>query len=619
MEVFKKLVDIAYEMERLYIRLEKELDENKKILFRELLEELNEKESYLLEHLTEKEVREISKKLMDDYDCTFDGTFFPKYFLPPKSNMLYMTRVYRNIFLENQFYSLQHLSEISKKEARKFGYNPYISSILKIDDALLNLDEKLQTNYQIISKKSHQAISYISYSKFKEKQNEEENVETLDLESLNDSEKTLFYQRINSDIQSLSREVFSEENNEILSEKIMLLETYLKTLENNRQNVLGMMLTAFNECYEKDIIKDKNLEILNEMLKSLKLEPLNQDSEILAINYTNNTPKTGLFTKAYFIEYENRFWKIYELTKQIWYLSASILESKLNQEPQTNRLEYYKTLEILIAKREKEIHSIKNILGFRSYVNQVYGFRRESSPFFALSYAVVMTDETLESQPKKEEFLIELTVGEILRYTPLDEIDEDFEYGYIQTIEEEYDATILKVKQQDEILKAFVSYVTHCSTEEEFLERLQELGFVTEEDFLEDSELDRIDMLTYYNYQSQLNAFLDNPENNFTKELTYALYIEHILDGNLEELIKNDFNGHYRKNETKISLTSEELEELIMDCESKICNMCDKYPNRTEIYDVVFKIYLESLREIVGDEGIEILKLNYDKNMLLER
>lgn len=119
MEVFKKLVDIAYEMERLYIRLEKELDENKKILFRELLEELNEKESYLLEHLTEKEVREISKKLMDDYDCTFDGTFFPKYFLPPKSNMLYMTRVYRNIFLENQFYSLQHLSEISKKRSAK--------------------------------------------------------------------------------------------------------------------------------------------------------------------------------------------------------------------------------------------------------------------------------------------------------------------------------------------------------------------------------------------------------------------------------------------------------------------------------------------------------------------
>ncbi len=392
----------------------------------------------------------------------------------------------------------------------------------------------------------------------------------------------------------------------------MLLETYLKTLENNRQNVLGMMLTAFNECYEKDIIKDKNLEILNEMLKSLKLEPLNQDSEILAINYTNNIPKTGLFTKAYFIEYENRFWKIYELTKQIWYLSASILESKLNQEPQTNRLEYYKTLEVLLAKREKEIHSIKNILGFRSYVNQVYGFRRESSPFFALSYAVAMTDETLESQPKKEEFLIELTVGEILRYTPLDEINEDFEYGYIQTSEE-------KVKQQELILEDLILYLIDAITKEEFLECLQELGFNIEEHALDDSELDRVDMRAYSNYQSQLNAFLDNPENNFKKELTYALYIEHILDGNLKELIKNDFNGHYRKDETKISLTSEELEELIMDCESKICNMCDKYPNRTEIYDVVFKIYLESLREIVGDEGIEILKLNYDKNMLLER
>lgn len=593
MELFDKLLDVALELEILVHKKEDSSEKSYEIPIEYYLEQ----EKRLLQSISKAELDQLISHMEERFGFSFEGTFFPKFFLF-KENHWCVLRVYREIFELNQFYQLQTMSEVSHFEAEKLGISSYLLGVRERAQVLLDFEKTLLNHYLFLEDKYKEVFSYLYFPK-----NEFCSTEVLDFTSSGNLMEELL-EFIGADIFSLSKNVFEHCLN---SELLCVFQSYFSTLEEEYyQDVFKYIKGAYITCQEKN--ETLSWDWVSNFLKDYSAFQLDFESlEPLVIK-----PRQKIKRYSYYDidRYETVFFSILEITKSIWDCSKKVIESKLNHEPKNKRAPFYDEIKSLLSKRESSFQHISNFEEFRYYISYVYGVEEDVNPFLNARLAEAVTHcFSLDDIEAEYSLIEEFAARSVLNSSVSIELDsEKVSDGVSVSLEEKEEDLSEKVKRLEAVLKECIHYFRETYDEETFVQKMQDLNFDIGEidgESEENTLREEIEYLVYSNFQFCLLQYLKNHDSSSLhyRELFYTHFLSQFLDGDLEYLIQTDLERDFIFMEHE-PIDSDDLMDLHGEYCSQIHMMCEQCESRNEFYDIVFQIYLEALSSVFPEKSL---------------
>lgn len=604
LELFDKLLDNALELEILFSKIKDK--ESERHVYSVPLEYYISKETEILKSISASDLENLVSYMKSRYGFTFDGLFFPKFFLY-KDNHLCVLRVYRQIFQLNQFYQLQKLSNVSCFEAEKLSISSYMVGVKNQANAISLFESILLNNYLTLDSKYESKLSYLYLTL------DNKSCVKKDVFSSSFIEDVLKF--VGCDIYELSNSIFEHCFN---SEFLSIFQSYFFSLEEEyRQDIFQFIKAAYLKCKEHN--ESLSCDWVTDFLKDYFVGQLNFSLiEPLAIKPSAKIKNFSFSELSYF---DSIFFSLMDMTKEIWHFCKVVMESKANNELTESRTIYYEKIKSLLANREMFMDKIVNFEDFQEYVLLVYGVE-EIDPLFLVSLtSSVIYNSSLEDIEVEYSLIEEFVVRFILESSKSIELDSKIEQDGISTslYEPDIDEVSMRVSKLEKVLKAFISYFRSHSTEEDFYEKMNELQFDVEDLFEEESLSEEMDSIIYNNFQFCLYQYLLTHQNDSScyKEILYAYIITHLLDGELDLLIQNDFQNNQIPLSTR-ELSEKELMDLEEEYYSLIEMMCENYPLKSDFSDTIFHIYLEALSYIFSEESLNAFENLYfgDQNIL---
>lgn len=593
MENLKKLLDVAYSMEKIYEKLKQE-ETNK--LYYELLEDLEEKETKIIETLKEEELEELKNKLMSKYDLTFDGLFLPKYFFN-KELPLCLLRVYHRIFDEVKFKELQPYSKINRKETNDIIGMPYIDKLKKKDELIHQFEKMLLLNAISLKEEERFSLMYLYYTKeiwngkkllrFK-KENEQ---------NWNEIKEILFM-----DIEKVIENIVTKSGIE-KEDSLRLLQNFLITTDLNGQETI---INKIKEKVNKENWDEDKIKYLNIILSFFKLEPIKQEKkkrESTKVVYR----KDNQFTAYELIKFQEYYQKLTGNALNIWNIYFKIVESKRKKEEKKKREDLYNKLNELLEKENKLLNNIKEPSEFFEFVSIFYSEDNYFYPFYNIYIANQIKASTLESKEtiiKMVRFRLERIIGELELSNENNFLDTQTYLENLLLDEEEEEKSVY-ITRLEEIIKALIAYNLNLITEESLLETLEELDFEIEE---RENEKGKILDILYSKYITFLKEYIEIHEHSKYKTILYhSLYILYFLDENLNMMIKEDFEVPTINEDWGLELSSDIVEFLKIYVEENLNFHSETLPI-TKGMNLSLSIYLKALKELIKEKDIKELK-----------
>jgi len=453
LELFDKLLDNALELEILFSKIKDK--ESERHVYSVPLEYYISKETEILKSISASDLENLVSYMKSRYGFTFDGLFFPKFFLY-KDNHLCVLRVYRQIFQLNQFYQLQKLSNVSCFEAEKLSISSYMVGVKNQANAISLFESILLNNYLTLDSKYESKLSYLYLTL------DNKSCVKKDVFSSSFIEDVLKF--VGCDIYELSNSIFEHCFN---SEFLSIFQSYFFSLEEEyRQDIFQFIKAAYLKCKEHN--ESLSCDWVTDFLKDYFVGQLNFSLiEPLAIKPSAKIKNFSFSELSYF---DSIFFSLMDMTKEIWHFCKVVMESKANNEPTESRTIYYEKIKSLLANREMFMDKIVNFEDFQEYVLLVYGVE-EIDPLFLVSLtSSVIHNSSLEDIEVEYSLIEEFVVRFILESSKSIELDSKIEQDGISTslYEPDIDEVSMRVSKLEKVLKAFISYFRSHSTEEDF-------------------------------------------------------------------------------------------------------------------------------------------------------
>lgn len=595
LENLKKLLDVAYSMEKIYEKLKQE-ETNK--LYYELLEDLEEKETKIIETLKEEELEELKNKLMSKYDLTFDGLFLPKYFFN-KELPLCLLRVYHLIFDEVKFKELQSYSKINRKETNDIIGMPYIDNLKKKDELIHQFEKMLLLNAISLKEEERFSLMYLYYTKEKEIWNGKKllRFKKENEQNWNEIKEILFM-----DIEKVIENIVTKSGIE-KEDSLRLLQNFLITTDLNGQETI---INKIKEKVNKENWDEDKIKYLNIILSFFKIEPIKQEKkkrEPTKVVYRNDIQ----FTAYELIKFQEYYQKLTGNTLNIWNIYFKIVESKRKKEEKKKREDLYNKLNELLEKENKLLNNIKEPSEFFEFVSIFYSEDNYFFPFYNIYIANQIKASTLESKEtiiKMVRFRLERIIGELELSNENNFLDTQTYLENLLLDEEEEEKSVY-ITRLEEIIKALIAYNLNLITEESLLETLEDLDFEIEE---RENEKGKILDILYSKYITFLKEYIEIHEHSKFKTILYhSLYILYFLDENLNMMIKEDFEVPTINEDWGLELSSDIVEFLKIYVEENLNFHSETLPI-TKGMNLSLSIYLKALKELIKEKDIKELK-----------
>lgn len=598
MDYFEKLMNIALEMEILFQKLQNEREEKNRNLILELIDDYALQEEKILKQMSKEDYLKIENYLKKNYNFSFEGIFLPKYLLY-QNQFLCLLRVYHHIFYERQFDKYQTFSNLLRKDADSV-FNTYITKIKKLDLEVSSFENTLLSNYIALDEKSRYSLLYLCYTKNMDKRL----FEKIDFQVYT-NENDQFLNYLFWDISTLGKDILTNKNKQ-LDEELKLFQAYFISLEKNAQeHILEYTLHTYRECLNNNKIEEKNMLALNTILNAFSLPDL-KSCEGMAETSILISKGVRCYKKEEMLYYDNIYYKLLDKTKEIWKYVKLLLDSKLKKEDESKRSKVYGQIKEKIVERQEILNKVLDYPTFQDYIACTYPLQLDNSPFYFLTKAISATNtKSLSDFEQMETFLEEWTMRTIVKCSSEEEL-ERLESD-ILTIDFDENNQYESLKSS---LEALIEYTFGKIDEEELIEKLNQNGY-SWADFIKENE-EEIAYMVLANYQYLLRKYIDSHA-KYRKELFYALTMEHILDGDLENILEEDMDGFYEWNELEELANQEESEQTYEYFIEEVTRMSNSYPQEHELYDIIYKLYRKALNGLFEESKLKELDAVYKK------
>ena len=539
-------------------------------IYKDLLEDLEEKEKNILEGYGQKhyhELLDLIEFMKSELNFDLESFYILNVLKNPYMNVATLKCFYRLQYLW-EFMYYQSFSALTLEETKRLPNNPYFKIY---QEAFLEYQDWMSLVYHDFNHQSE--AKYQDY----------ENHEVMSI-PLNDTAYEEAIKIIAKKMRILFIDLINgKDKEELQEEKLKLFQYGLRRVkESYRADIWELlMLTLLKENIDVD---QETLSKVNAILSSENCEPLSFDYQIdeeeLKARELLEYPTNRSFSFKEMKQYDELYEKFKSIDAALFKVYQAMMISKLKGEPSSSRIDLKKQFAKLNG-QEDILCASDNYFDFCLYLRKAYFTSEDCLPFEFLK----MIPENDQDKQRLET----LVLHRIVNRTPINK-DDPLNYSNkssTQTIEEEINA--MDVEKNKQLLYILMRYVLGQISEQTFYSELENLDF-------------DIATETSYQYENALAKMQEAINNNFynilleSNEQTLAWYAMFLDESHSYMLVQTDFD--YRPDVLNINGEFyEDLKEIVIEDAQYVIGMADE--ENLSQKEILLQCYLKACKRLL--------------------